>query len=181
MRYPTHIEYKGNEFKIDTDFRVALECLEFVSDESISDTERSLNVITLLFGADIPTNEEVLLLAKKYLECGVEKDGNKSIHVKDMDFEQDQGLIEASFMSDYQIDLSEIKYMHWWKFCNLISGLRPDCALNRVREIRNYDISEIKNEKARRDAIKAKEQVALKTKLSADDQQDLDEFEKLFE
>ncbi|MDL2276386.1 bacteriophage Gp15 family protein [Breznakia sp. OttesenSCG-928-G09] len=178
MNYPTYIEYEG-EYEINTDFRVALKCLELINDKSIEDMERSIAVVTMLFGEDIPVNDETLSLAVKFLQCGDVQEQNHIV-VKDMDFQQDEALIEASFMSDYQIDISD-KEMHWWKFCNLVSGLKPDSVLNRVREIRNYDLSLIKDEKQRRKIIDAQKQVALKVELSEEDKKELDDFEKLFE
>lgn len=180
MKYPTYIEYGGKEYPINIDFKIALECLALVSDESVSDTERTIGVITMLFGEEIATNEETLKLAQKFLQCAKDSKQNFNQEI-DMDFEQDEALIEASFMSDYGIDLSKEEEMHWWKFCNLVSGLKPDCALNRIREIRNYDIGVIKDEKTRRKILDAKKQVALKLKINQNDQKIIDEFENLFE
>ena len=83
-----------------------------------------------------------------------------------MDFIKDMDYIEASFMSDYNIDLSEIQ-MHWWKFMNLMNGLSNSelgncCVLNRIRNLRTYDVSQIKDQKEKQKIIKAKQQVALK-------------------
>lgn len=64
-----------------------------------------------------------------------------------MDFEQDESYIEASFMSDYQIDLSSMN-MHWWRFCTLISGLTEKCILNQIRSIRNYDLNDLHDQKS---------------------------------
>ena len=74
--------------------------------------------------------------------------------------------IEASFMSDYHIDLANTK-MHWWKFHNLINGLSNSdlgncCILNRVRNLRNFDPSEIQDNKEREKIIKAQKSVELK-------------------
>ena len=177
MIYPTHIEYHG-KYKINTSYKVAMRCMEISEDEKIDDVERSIAIVTLLFGDKIPVNQKTINLAIKFLQCGKTRDENK-IKKKDMDFQQDEGLIEASFMGDYQIDLSESE-IHWWKFCNLISGLSPKCALNRVREIRNYDISKISDKKTREKIISAQQQVALRKTISLEEQEIIDEFENQF-
>ena len=74
--------------------------------------------------------------------------------------------IEASFMSDYHIDLSSVE-MHWWKFFNLMNGLSNSelgncCVLNRIRNLRNYDVRDIKDKKERDKIIQAQKEVALK-------------------
>ena len=75
-----------------------------------------------------------------------------------MDYIEDYDYIEASFMSDYHIDLSNVK-MHWWKFNKLINGLSNSelgncCILNRIRNLRNYDTSKIEDAKERWNKIK---------------------------
>ena len=70
-------------------------------------------------------------------------------------------------MSDYRIDLTTEK-MHWWKFYTLLEGLSNSelgncCVLNRVRNLRTFDLSQIKDNKERERLAKAKEMVALKS------------------
>lgn len=172
-RYPEYIEIKGKRYKINTDFRVAIECNEIANDSKISDYERAMGILIKLFGTEIIDDgrddfnvySKALDLAQKYLSCGKEiKTSNDD--VPDMDYVEDMDYIEASFMSDYNIDLSNIQ-MHWWKFYNLLNGLSNSelgncCVLNRIRNLRNYDLSEIKDVKERQKIKKAQEQVALK-------------------
>jgi hypothetical protein len=77
--------------------------------------------------------------------------------------------IEASFMSDYNIDLTQAE-MHWWKFYKLMNGLSNSemgncCVLNRVRNLRNFDTKDIKDPKELAKINEAKKQVALKKKV----------------
>jgi hypothetical protein len=159
--------------------------------ENIGDYERALAVIYKLFGdAGINTPEHydrLLELALKYLSCGkeLEKIQNEE---PDMDYEQDMDYIEASFMSDYQIDLVDSN-MHWWKFSKLINGLSNSemgncCVLNRVRALRNYDTKEIKDPKELSKIKKAKELVALKKRtksinITTKQQKNIENFYKM--
>ena len=167
--YPEYIEIKGKKYKINTDFRVAIECNRIAEDDTIGDVERALAIIYTLFGEeglnDNDNYETLLKMAKKYLSCGKELDVTNN-EQPDMDFIEDYDYISASFQSDYGISLDDTQ-MHWWKFCNLINGLSNSemgncCVLNRIRNLRNYDIKDIKDRKEREKIIKAKEQVALK-------------------
>ena len=176
--YPEFVLINGKEYPINTDFRDAIECLNIVNDEDINDYERAIAISIILFGEDVPICEKTIELATKYLQCGETTETQMS-RKRDMDFEQDKPFIFASFMSDYKIDLAK-KKMHWWQFCDLISGLTEHCVLNRIREIRNYDLSEVKDPKSRNKIIEAQERFALKSKLSKEDQEMLDEFESLF-
>lgn len=160
--YPNIAEINGKEYKIDTSWQTALECFHIIEDESICDEERALAIVYKLFGF-IPNEEEIELFlekAIKYLQCGEEYDEQVS-KVKDMDFEQDFKYINASFMSDYHIDLSK-ENIHFWQFIYLIQGLTEGCILSRIRNLRNYDESEISDAKERSRIIEAKKSVALK-------------------
>lgn len=169
--YPEYVRVDDKKYKINTDFRVAIECQSISTDDNIGNYERALAIIYKLFGDEginTPSHYEKLLeLATKYLSCGKEIENNDN-EEPDMDFIQDMDYIEASFLSDYNIELANIK-MHWWKFYNLINGLSNSemgncCVLNRVRNLRNFDTKDIKDAKELERIRKAKEQVALKKK-----------------
>ena len=180
MMYPEYAIIDGEEYKINTDFNVALRCFEVIEDGEISDTERTIAVLFLLFGF-IPDNniEEFLEKAALFLQCGTKND-KPSSNERDIDLNADRCYINASFMSDYKIDLSQTK-MHYWMFVDLLKGLTEHCILSRVREIRNYDISDVKDAKTRNKILKAQESVALPKKFTKEEQEAIDNFEKLFE
>ena len=180
MIYPKYAEVAGIQYKINTDYRVALRCFEVIDDTSICDEERALAVIYLLFG-EVPTDhlEEFLRIAGDYLRCG-EKEATQESNKRDMDFNADEKYIAASFMSDYRIDLASVD-MHFWQYIQLIQGFTENSVMSRVREIRNYDLEELKDPKSRAKMVKAKEAVALPDKFSKAEQEAIDEFEKLFE
>lgn len=172
MNYPEYVKVEDKKYKINTDFRVAIECQDIATNESIGDYERALAVIYKLFGDEginTPEHYERLLeMALKYLSCGKEVNTNSN-EEPDMDFMQDMDYIEASFMSDYNIDLTSEK-MHWWKFYKLINGLSNSemgncCVLNRIRNLRTYDTKNIKDPKELERINKAKKEVALKKKV----------------
>lgn len=189
--YPEYAKIVEKKYKINTDFRIAIECQSIATDESISDYERALAIIYKLFGDDgindFDNYEKLSEIAMKYLGCGKEIEPSKNNEEPDMDFKQDMDYIEASFMSDYNIDLTNTT-MHWWKFYNLINGLSNSemgncCVLNRVRNLRNYDTKEIKDPKERKKVEEAKKQVSLKKEhkkreFSDKEKQNMEEFYK---
>ena len=188
MDYPKYVKIGEKKYKINTDFRVAIECQEIALDDSIGDFERALAIIYKLFGDDglddSNNYEKLLELARKYLSCGKEVNDNSN-EEPDMDFTQDMDYIEASFMSDYNIDLSNTK-MHWWKFYNLINGLSNSemgncCVLNRIRNLRTFDTKDIKDQKELAKINEAKKQVALKKRevkkeLTYEQKRNIDNF-----
>ena len=167
--YPEYVEVEGKKYKINTDFRIAIECNRIAEDETIGDFERVLGIICTLFGEEALDNpmhyEKLLKLAKKYLCCNKELDTNK-IEDIDMDFIEDYAYIKTSFRSDYGINIDK-ENMHWWEFFDLTCGLSNSelgscCILNRIRNLRNFDVSTIKDTKEKNRIEKAKKEVALK-------------------
>ncbi len=171
--YPDLITVNGVDYEINTDYRYALACFECINDIGISDYERAYGVIGLLYKEEPDDISEALRLAVKYLQCG--REPKPSAEKADMDFEYDMHYIRSSFRSDYSIDLSRTD-MHWWEFCELLQGLSDDCALNRVRDLRNYDLSKVKDSKARAKIIRAQENVALPDRLNQEEQSIVDNF-----
>lgn len=188
MNYPKYVEIDNKRYNINTDFRIAIECNRIAQDDSIGDFERALAIIYTLYGEealnDYDNHVKLLELAMKYLSCGVEIEDSKE--EPDMDFIQDMDYIEASFMSDYHIDL-ENNDMHWWKFMNLMNGLSNSelgncCILNNIRNLRNYDVSKIKDDKERQKIAKAQKQVALNKKekqFTKEQEEAIEKFNRL--
>lgn len=188
MDYPKYVKIGEKKYKINTDFRVAIECQEIALDDSIGDFERALAIIYKLFGDDglddSNNYEKLLELAQKYLSCGKEIDSQTN-EEPDMDFIQDMPYIKASFRSDYNINLDD-EEMHWWEFYNLINGLSNSemgncCVLNRIRNLRTFDTKDIKDQKELAKINEAKKQVALKKRevkkeLTYEQKRNIDNF-----
>lgn len=188
MDYPKYVKIGEKKYKINTDFRVAIECQEIALDDSIGDFERALAIIYKLFGDDglddSNNYEKLLELTQKYLSCGKEVD-SKTNEEPDMDFVQDMPYIKASFRSDYNINLDD-EEMHWWEFYDLINGLSNSemgncCVLNRIRNLRTFDTKDIKDQKELAKINEAKKQVALKKRevkkeLTYEQKRNIDNF-----
>lgn len=170
MKCPQYAEINGKRYKINTSYKVAIKCNEVATDETIGATERAMAIIYLLFGNegldDFENHADLLRIGKNYLSCGKEMEDTGE--EPDMDYNQDMDYIEASFMSDYNIDLTTTD-MDWWKFNNLMNGLSNSelgncCVLNKIRNIRNIKLSDIKDLKEREKVKKMQESIALKKK-----------------
>ena len=97
MDYPEYVKISGKEYKINSDFRVAIKCNEIALDSTIRDYERAMAVIYLLFGDEALDDckekpdlyEKFLKVALKYLLC--EKEPEENHEKQDMDFIEDEG------------------------------------------------------------------------------------------
>ena len=170
MNNPEFVKINNKKYKINTDFRVAIECNNIAQDDGIKDIERSMAIIYKLFGDEGLNNpqdwDKLLELGIKFLSLNKDTSGvDKDVEI-DMDFNEDMDFIETSFMSDYRLDLTKIE-MHWWKFYKLIEGLSNSefgncCVLNRIRNLRTLDTSKIQDTKEREKIAKLQEQFSLK-------------------
>jgi len=170
-KYPEYIEVNGKQYKINTDFRVALECDEIARDSSIKDYEKCLAIIYKLLGdeglAAHDDHDVIFKLLIKYLQCGKDMNDLNNDKEPSMNFKQDQGYIKASFLTDYQKDLDK-EEIHWWFFNDLLQGLKEDCVLNRVRYIREEPLDGKKGKELTK-WQELKKQVALKREKTAEE------------
>lgn len=174
MENPQYVKIKDKKYKINTDFRVAIKCDEVAKDTKIDDTERALALIYLLFGEDGLNSHEdwqkLIRLGQKYLLLGKETKSLKTENDKpDFDYEKDKAYIRTSFIQDYGYNPYEKEYLHWWDFWNDLNGLSNSefgncCILNRVRNLRTYDVTKIKDLKERSKMIESQRMVALDDK-----------------
>ena len=165
MNNPQYVKVDDKLYKINTDFRVALECNRIAEDNSIGDLERAMAIIYKLFGEDgldCQNQNKLLELAMKYILLGRDKNElkNESQNKYELDFNKCIGLIKASFKFDYKYDPYELPYLHWYDFYNDLESLSTSefgncCILNRITSILNQDLREIKDEKTRKKIIDA--------------------------
>lgn len=182
MNYPSKMEINGKIYSINTDYRVALSCFRAINDTEINDTERALAIITLLLGknVDMKDYEQCLQKCAVFLRCGKLK--NDSPDEADMDYLQDEERIRTSIRQCYHLNLNEVNYLHWYEYNELIEGLTEESLLNKIRELRTYDLSDEKDEKRKNRIEKAKQQVALhheKQKLTEEQVKSIDKFLEL--
>jgi len=170
---PEYVTYKGQRYDIDTDYKTALRCLEVVDDETISDMERTLAVIYILFGflpEDTEGLEFFLQKAQLFLQCG-ETTETQTNRKKDMDLFKDSDYIQASFESDYGIDLQQLGHMHWWRFMRLIGGLTETSILARIRQIRNINPNDIKDPKTKQEILEMQKELSLDDRARLTDEE----------
>lgn len=181
MQNPQYVKVKDKKYKINSDFRVAIECDRIARDTKIDDLERALAIIYVLFGENGLNSyedwSELIKMGRRYLLLDKENKMIKNEYQKpDFDYIKDKAFIRTSFIQDYTYNPYDKEYLHWWDFWNDLNGLSNSefgncCILNRVRNLRNYDISKIKDGKERQKIIEAQRMVAL------DEQEEVQEVE----
>lgn len=163
MNNPEYVKVDNEYYKINTDFRVALECNKIANDKKIGDYERALKVIYMLFGEkglDCKNQNKLIELATKYLALGNTENSSKNDlkNSHNLDFEKCEKLISSSFKYDYNYDPYKLDYLHWYDFYTDLENLSTSefgncCVLNRISSIINYDTKKIQDSKERQKMI----------------------------
>jgi hypothetical protein len=174
---PEYVKVDNKLYKINTDFRVALECDRIARDNNIGDYERFLAIIYKLFGDDgleCKNQNKLLELGLKYITLGKEQKGLKNDFESkyQLDFNKCKGLIRSSFKFDYNYDPYNMEYLHWYDFYNDLENLSTSefgtcCILNRIQSILNTDVKNIKDTKERTKINEAK--ILLKERYCIDE------------
>lgn len=151
-------ELVKNRIKIDfnTDFRISIMFELLMQDPKYSIKSKTYQTLKLFY----PNLEQVTDLEKAlnniiwFYSCDNKNktsQNNENRKEKQIySYEFDNELIYSAFKNQYNIDLEEIEYLHWWKFKAMFNGLKSD---NRIVEIMGYramDLSKIKDEEERK-------------------------------
>ena len=190
MMYLNKPEYvkldNGKLLKINTDFRVAIECDTIARNKNIGNFERALAIVYKLFGEEglsYENQNRLVELSMKYITLGK---GQKAVKTDShdnfqLDFNKCRGLISSSFKFDYKYDPYELDYLHWYDFYNDLENLSTSefgncCILNRIVSLLNYNTSKIKDGKEKQKLVDAKNE--LKKKYCIEEEKEITEAQK---
>ena len=187
MNKPEYVKLdNGKLLKINTDFRVAIECDNIARNKNIGNFERALAIVYKLFGEEglsYENQNRLVELSMKYITLGK---GQKTVKTNSrdnfqLDFNKCRGLISSSFKFDYKYDPYELDYLHWYDFYNDLENLSTSefgncCILNRIVSVLNYDTSKIKDTSERTKMNEAKEE--LRKKYCINEETEITEAQK---
>lgn len=181
-RYPRYVEVDGIRFRIQTDFRQIILVGDILADDLPK--EEKVQAILGLYVERLPSD---LVKAIKAIESFItgysdaideedeedeeekeEKEAPEKKKKKVLSYEQDAPYIIADFMRFYSMDLMEIKYLHWYKFQLLMTGLPEDSMIKTRIMYRNMNLSTIKNKDERKRIARIQRQIAIKEKAPDD-------------
>lgn len=152
----------GND--IYTDFRNMLRLEPVLDDPELSESEKAVACLLLLYGEDIPEDFEAAYGELIWFyHRGQTPEKPKGRITKLFDFEEDSAYIVGSFLAEYRIDLTNADfYLHWWQFMTLFVALPDNTTMVKRMCDRNIDTSKMKGEQ-RRYYEERKKAVALKS------------------
>lgn len=142
-RTPKSVLLAGHEVKISSDFRIGIR-FEILMDSNKSDIEKVNKALELYYGYVPDAVSEAIDQMLWFFRCGETsnetKKGKQSMK-RLYSYEYDQYLIYTAFLYYYGIDLSNIKYLHWWKFKKMFTELPEDSQMKKAMLFRTIRIS----------------------------------------
>lgn len=148
-----------NGYTINTDFRQGIKFELLMQDNKIDNKEKIILALNLFY-ADITDYQQQLEDIVWFYSKGknIEKQQETKINSKQIfSYEYDSDYIFSAFLEQYNIDLNNINYLHWWKFRALFNGLSEKTKLMEIMSYRAIDLSKISDEKERKRYAKLKE------------------------
>ena len=170
-------EYEG--LKINTNFRSFILFELLMQDHSLKEEEKVAITLNLFYeNLDIKDYKKALegviwmySSGKEKKETRSEKNTEKKEKRLIYSFEYDADLIYSAFLSQYNIDLNEIEYLHWWKFKSLFEGLNDENKICQYMSYRAMDIAKIKDKDQKKYYKDLQRKVALPDNRSEDEKE----------
>lgn len=171
-------DYEG--YLIRTDYRIGIQIALCLHDEDLSENDRLLVALSLLYGNGMPPLEIAVAGLGWFLRCGEElreddKGGGKQVFW----FDFDHARIAASFRQTYGIELHRER-LHWFEFRAMLESLNKDCALSHAIQVRGTSTANM-NGKQRSDFERLKRQLTPPVRYTEEEQAVMDDFWAQFE
>lgn len=174
---PDTITVDGREYTIHTDFRDWIRFCEMLLDEDLKEEEK-VYIALMMYTEEQPDNIQLALkgLTDFYLmaeEVVDDQEEQVEEHAEEhevtpkpvYDWTVDSAYIIGAFQKTYGIDLTNIKYMHWWRFKALFTSIIEFDLEERIG-YRALDTSKIKDKDERKRLDRIKKTLMLKTSVS---------------
>ena len=149
----------GRLYRIDADFHTVLACLRRLADPNRSALQKRVYLAARFFLNHPPPDMEALFAA---FVSGGQAQENEGPPL--MDFEQDAGVLYASFYQQYGLNLLRTP-LHWVEFRELLSGLTADTPFGARVRLRTLPDGDLPQE-ARAELARARERIAIPQRVS---------------
>lgn len=170
---PEKVCVGGEEFEINTDFRVWIEIEQLIFNKRLTDAERLSGMIVLAMPEVPDTDVHALVSALLEFCFGdmTESKDCKGTHKKALfDYDEDSEYIYSAFLAEFGIDLTTAS-LHWHKFKALLKSLSDDCKFSKIVGYRSTDTSKIKDKEQRRYYEKMKRIYSLPDRRTEDEKE----------
>ena len=152
---PVSVTIDDEVYEINSDFRTSILFELMMQDEELSNSEKIAGALRLYYPI-IPNNknkaiERLLEFYKGNSEYNNKLNKRKNVNNTNpiYSYEYDGDYIYAAFMSQYNINLQSVKYLHWFEFKALFKSLNDTNMIVKIMQYRAKDLSKIEDKKER--------------------------------
>lgn len=175
---PKSLEIGGNQYRIRSDFRVALLIFEAFSDTGLNDYEKTEVCLKCLY-KEIPDDKETAYRQAVWFLDGGNFPKSKQNHKKVFDWKQDENIIFPAVNKSAGFETRSAEYIHWWTFLGYFSEI-GEGLFSQVVNIRTKKSKGKKLEKWEREFYaEHREIIDLKNPVSIEEQAEIDRLNKL--
>ena len=148
--FPELIDIGGVNFAVNADFRNILRIFAMLRDNNISDVKKIIKLREWFFASDDFLNSALNSdkIVKAFGEFVNPDNNGETSYVGERRFcyDFDAEEIYAGFLSEYNIDLVECGFMHWYKFKIMLANLTEASAFKKKIALRFLDLNGISRE-----------------------------------
>lgn len=192
-KLPNLVNIAGAKFVINTDFRTGILFEKMMLDKEIEEDEKSKLAINLYYDNEenrhlryiinnMNNKDEATDKLLWFYRCGREEhevvgskksySSSSSKNIYDYDF--DQEYIYSAFLEQFNIDLQDMEYLHWWKFRALFNSLNENCKFSKILNYRSIDLSKVKDKDEKEFYKNMKALYEIPTKISKEEKEKVD-------
>ena len=190
--FPEFIIISGERFAINADFRNILRIFAMMKDGNIPDIKKILKMrewflpenndiditgIIKVFGEFVNSEQ-----SENQGQNGANPDNLELREERQFCYEFDGEEIYASFLSEYNIDLINCGFLHWYKFKIMLDNLSETSAFKKKIALRFLNLNGFSRENPSfLQIMRTREAVQLPYEYNADEIQEIDEFKKFWD
>lgn len=156
------------DIEFNTDFRTSILFEMLMQDRNVSKKNKIAQAIRLYY----PHIEQISNIEKSvedilwFYRCGKElanssNSSKKNENSQVYSYEFDDNYIYSAFLQQYNIDLQDIDYLHWWKFRAMFDGLSKDTKIIEIMGYRAVDLRTVKDKEEKKRLKKLKQLYSL--------------------
>lgn len=178
---PTTVEIEGEEYEINSNFRVSILFELLMQDNKLGEEDKIIQALQLYYPV-IPPNinlavDEMLWFYRCGKDENISKGTGKGKSTQIYSFNFDDDYIYSAFLDQYEIDLQDINYLHWWKFKAMFKALKEDNEIVKIMGYRSMDLSKIKDKEEKNYYRKMQE--LYKIPINKDEKDKLEEINNI--
>lgn len=175
---PKSLEIGGIEYKIRSDFRVALLIFEAFNDSELNDMEKIQVCIECLYET-IPSDTENAYKKAIWFLDGGDIPKSRQNHKKVFDWKQDESIIFSAINKSAGFETRSAEYIHWWTFLGYFREI-GEGLFSQVVNIRTKKAKGKKLEKWEREFYNEhRELIDIKQHYNSEEQAEIDRLKAI--